>query len=508
MKYIAEPYQRVGIKFLVDNPYCGLFADPGTGKTSMTLAAFVAMKRAKWVNRALIVAPRLVCHNVWPQEIEKFDQFQHLKVAMCHGEEKDVHLMHEFVNPKADIVLTSPETLKWFLSMLPLEWFTRKKNPLRWPWDVLGVDESSKFKSHKSVRFKTLRPYLGLFNRRFILTGTPTPHSLVDLWSQINIVDQGKTFGHTITGFRDTYCRMKNPKFYHYELLPGAERIIHQKVAPLVLRFDESVFQLPERIINDVRITLGERARKIYDDIEQTLFAEIDGNQIQAPGQSSKYLLCRQIANGRMYDPATTQPDGDDGVDRGRKIHKVHAEKIEALDNILDELQGKPALVAYYFRHDLTALTAHLERRFPRMGSCPFIGTGVNVTTANKHIDDWNNGRLPVLVVHPQSLAHGLNLQAGGNDLIYYSLTDNLEDYQQLIKRLHRRGVKGQVRVHRLVATDTMDEAVIKRLNSKATNQTALLDAVKEYRVSKAVGIMTAANTVTGAWALPSAFGQ
>jgi len=426
---------------------------------------------------------------------------------MCHGEEKDVNLMHEFINPKADIVLTSPETLKWFLSMLPLEWFTRKRNPLRWPWDMLGVDESSKFKRHSSVRFKTFRPYLGLFNRRVILTGTPTPHSLADLWSQMFIVDQGKTFGPTITGFRDSYFRLTNPKFYTYELMPGAAAIIHAKTAPHVLRFDESVFALPERIIKDVRITLGERARKIYDDIERTLFAEIDGNQVAAPNQSSKYLLCRQLANGRMYDPATVQPDGDDGVDRGRKVHKVHAEKIEALDNILDELQGKPALVAYYFRHDLTAIMAHLEKRFPRMGSCPFIGAGVSVSKANQHIDDWNKGRLPVLVVHPQSLAHGLNLQAGGNDLIFYGLTDNLEDYQQLIKRLHRRGVKGQVRVHRLIATDTMDEAVIKRLNSKATNQTALLDAVKEYRAGKA-GPAGASTNLMSAWALPNIQGQ
>jgi len=196
-----------------------------------------------------------------------------------------------------------------------------------------------------------------------------------------------------------------------------------------------------------------------------------------------------------MYDPDTTQFDGDDGQDIGRKVHKIHSDKIEALENILDELQGKPTLIAYYFRHDLMAIKSFLEKRFKGMGSCPYIGTGVSVALANKHLSDWNDGLLPVLVVHPQSLAHGLNLQAGGNDLIYYSLTDNMEDYQQLIKRLHRRGVKGQVRVHRIIATDTMDEVVVKRLESKATNQTALLDAIKAYMASK-TGLVMGFDTI------------
>lgn len=483
MKYIAEQYHRTGIKFLVDHPTCGLFADPGTGKTGMTLAAFTAMKAAGLVNRMLVVAPRLVCHNVWPNEVEKFDQFNHISVAIFHGEDKDIRLVHEFIDPKADIVLVNPESLKWMLTMLPAKWFTRKRSPLRWPWDMLVIDESSKFKNHGSVRFKELKPFLPLFNRRVILTGTPTPHSLADLWAQMFIVDMGKTFGQTITGFRDSYFQIDNPKYYTYKLLPGAAGAIHRAIAPSVLRFDESVFKLPERVINDVRVTLNEKSRKIYDDMERELFAEIDGGDVSAPNASSKYLLCRQIANGRMYDPALVQPDGDDGVEHGRKIHRIHGEKLEALDNILDELQGKPALVAYYFRHDLTALTAHLEKKL-KLKRCPFIGAGATMADINKHIEDWNAGRLPVLVVHPASMAHGLNLQSGGNDLVFYGLTDNLEDYLQLMKRLHRRGVVGQVRVHRIIATKTMDEAVIAGLDSKASTQTELLNAVKQYRAT------------------------
>jgi SNF2 family DNA or RNA helicase len=309
----------------------------------------------------------------------------------------------------------------------------------------------------------------------------------MDLWAQIYLLDQGATLGKNITTFRNRYCQLKNQKHWTYELLPGIDQVIHKMISPHVIRFDETLFKLPERVINDVRIELNSKARKVYDGIEKKLFAEIDGQTIDSPKGSSRYLLCRQIANGRMYDPDDVQPDGDNGNNRGRKIHKVHSDKIEALGDILDELQGKPALIAYYFRHDLTALASYLERRYSMFGSCPYIGTGVDVKTANKHIEAWNRQALPVLVVHPASLAHGLNLQAGGNDLIFYGLTDTLEDYQQLIKRLHRRGVKGQVRVHRLIAKDTIDEAVINGLSSKATTQTALLDAVKAYRAQRVV---------------------
>lgn len=489
MRYIGEPYHKEGIKFICENQHCGLFADPGTGKTGMVLAALTALKKAGMANRALIIAPRLVIHNVWPNEIKKFDQFQHLKHALFHAEGKDINLIHEFVEPKADIVLTNPESLKWMLEALKLKWFTRKRNPLAWPWDVLIIDESSKFKEPGSVRFKTLKPFLPLFNRRCILTGTPAPHSLADIWSQLYIVDQGEALGPNITRFKKDYFEIDNPKFYSYKLRPGSADIIHRKIAHKIIRFDETLFKLPERIINDVKIKLPEKARKIYDDMESQLFAELDSGDVAAPSESSKYQLCRQISNGRMYDPELVQPAGEILDDKGRKVHTIHREKIEAVENILDELQGKPALISYFYRHDLTALKPVLERRF-KFKKCPYIGAGASVAEINQHIKNWNAGKLPALVVHPASMAHGLNLQSGGNDLIFYSLTDNLEDYQQLIKRLHRRGVDGQVRIHRILAEKTIDDAVKLRLNQKAENQTTLLEAVKMYRNQQANAVV------------------
>jgi len=483
-KYKAEPYQMEGIRFICDRPHCGLFADPGAGKTGMTLAAFIALKKAGLASRMMVVAPRLVVHNVWPKEIQKFEQFSHLKVQLFHGEGKDIHLFHEFIDPQADVVLVNPEGLKWLFKCLKAEWFTRKRNPLWWPWDVLVVDESTKFKSHQAGRFKDLKKFLGMFTRRIILTGTPTPNSLMDLWSQVYILDQGATLGTGIGRFRESYFKIDNPKFFTWKVQDWAVPVIYEKIAPLVLRFDSATFShLPDLVFNDVTVTMNPKAQKVYDDMERSLFTELDGNQVTALNGSSKYLLCRQMASGRFYDPDTTQPDTDVD-DRGRKVHTLHREKLEALDGILDELWGKPALVSYFFRHDLTALKAHLEKKF-KLDRVPFIGAGASVADINRNIELWNKGQLPVLVVHPQSMAHGLNLQAGGNDLVFYSLTDNLEDYQQLIKRIHRRGVQGQVRVHRIITEGTLDVAVVNRLNHKAQDQKALLDFLNEYKKTK-----------------------
>jgi SNF2 family DNA or RNA helicase len=480
-RYRAEEYQKKGIQLLCSNPGFGLLAYPGTGKTGMTLAAFVALKRAGLVGRALIVAPRLVVHNTWPAEIQKWIQFNHLSFNIIHGENKDQKLFHEAIQPRADFTLTNPESLKWFFGMFDLKWFTSGR--MKWPWDVLVIDESSKFKNPGSVRFKVLKPFLPLFTRRIILTGTPTPASMEDLWSQMFIVDGGDSLGKTLTEFRGKYFQIDNPKYYTYKLLPGAAEAIHRAIAGKVCVFDESAFNLPPRVTNDVVVTLPTKARKIYDDFEKLLFGELDSGQvITAPNSSSKYLLCRQIANGRMYEPKEPQPL-EDAPAPGRVVHSLHSEKIEAVENLLDELNGKPVLIAYHFRHDLEALVEFLSARYK--APPPFIGAGVPMATINHHIEQWNRGGLPVLLVHPASMAHGLNLQFGGNDLIFYSLTDNLENYQQLIKRLHRRGVVGQVRIHRIIAAKTVDEAVVMGLDDKASNQAALMEAVKRYRMNQ-----------------------
>ena len=469
MKYKALNYQKDGIRFMFDHEYAGIFADPGGGKTAMTLAAFTILRKQGLANRALIIAPRLVCYDVWPVEVEKWEQFSGLKCCVIHGDEKAQNLFQQVVDPTADICLVNPEAIPYLLSFFPEKWYQRKSGPpTPWPWDTLIIDESSKFKNPSAVRFKNLKKYHKLFNRRYILTGTPTPNSLMDLWSQVYLLDSGATLGKNITEYRKRFfnaIQYPGQKFTLWEPKPGAADEVQKLISLFVIRFDESMFaELPELIFNEIPITLPDKAKKYYREIEKDFFAIMDGQSTEAVTASSKYLLCRQIANGRHYDP-----------DNKSRIVKVHDTKIEVLKNTVDELQGKPVLVAYYFKHDLDAI----REAFPKI---PNIGSDSSTEQIRQNIADWNAGKLQIMAVHPGSMAHGLNLQAGGSHLFYYSLTNNLEEFLQLNKRLHRRGAKNNVVVHLPLAKGTVDQAVMMALKSKTAGQKSLLDALRDYR--------------------------
>lgn len=463
MHYRAETYQQVAIRFICDHPACGIFADPGGGKTAATLAAFKLLRGAGIVRHALIVAPRLVCYNVWPAEVAKWEQFDGITTTILHGPDKAARLAALLFDDEIpDVTLINPEGLQWMVSELA----QRRKGP--WPWDMLIVDESSKFKSPSAVRFKLLKRHHALFRRRVILTGTPIPNGLHDLWSQVYLLDSGATLGKTITEYRSRYFVNTAPpgvRFQRWEPRPGAADEINRLIAPFILRIDESIFpDLPDLLVHDIPVTLPDDARTVYDSMERALMAEIDGGIVLADSQAGKFSLCRQMAAGCFYDPES----GD--------VRTLHTEKVEALDNLVDELQGKPLLIAYYYRHDLAAL----RKWHPGL---PAIGAETSAEEIGRLLTEWNAGRLPLLAVHPDSMAHGLNMQSGGNDLCFFTLPQSLENYQQLIKRLHRRGVRGQVRVHRIVAVRTLDEAVVATLGRKANEQKKLMDAIREYRV-------------------------
>jgi hypothetical protein len=474
MHYRAETYQQAAIRFICDHPACGIFADPGAGKTAATLAAFKLLRSCGKARRLLIIAPRLVCYNVWPNEVAKWDQFEGITTAIIHGDEKAQRIFQMVADPAhaPDVTLVNPEAVDYLLSFFPESWFTRKSGPpVPWPWDMLVVDESSKFKNPSSVRFKALKKYHRLFPRRVLLTGTPAPNGLHDVWSQIYLLDSGESLGKNITTYRARYFQNVAPpgaRFQRWALTRGSAEAIYQKIAHMVLRIDEAMFpDLPELMIHDIAVALPERARAVYKSMERDLFAELDGNMMLADSGAGKYALCRQMAGGRFY-----HPNGSGAVE------KLHAEKLEALVDLADELQGKPLLVAYYYRHDLDALRAEWP-------TIPVIGAETSTGETGRLLAQWNAGELPLLAVHPDSMAHGLNMQSGGNDVCFYTLPTNLENYQQLIKRLHRRGVRGQVRVHRIVASGTIDEAVVTALGRKASEQKNLMDAIREYRERK-----------------------
>lgn len=463
MKFAPHGYQKEALVFLEEQRYAGLFADPGLGKTAIVLHYF---ERLWWRSgcsaRALVIAPKRVVLAVWPEEIAQWDLI--LPYAILHGPGKE-----DRVGQGAIDLINVENTL----------WLLERKMPA---YDLLVIDESSKYKGSKGKdckRSKALKPFLDRFNRRIILTGTPSPEALMDLYHQIYILDQGKSLGKNITAFRRKYFYPTGYRgFTEYNLIPGAEKQIAGQIAPLVLRIDaDTHLDLPPLINNKIRVQLPVKARRVYDDFEQKLFAELDGYEKGMPLKSaaSTYNVCRQIANGRFYRPPGPLERAKHL--KNREIISMHGIKIEALQELIGELQGKPLLIAYHFKHDLDQLREFFGKDVPVIPS-----TDVRDLQA---IKQWNRRELPILLSHPQSVGHGLNLQKGGNDIAWFALNPSLEIYLQFNRRIYRQGVNGQVRIHHLIAENTVDEAIMIRLRNKDLSERALFSALLEYRKMK-----------------------
>lgn len=453
-------YQGKGIKFGVARACFALFWDPGLGKTVTIYAIFKLLKKLGYIKRLLVIAERNVAYEVWPVEKDEWTDFTDLKVVVLHGKHKD-----ELLEEEHDIAVVNPEGLPWLLGY-------RDENGRRVPgaaanagvdWEMLVVDESPLFKNTQSERFKLLKPHLGKFARRAILTGDPAPNGLLDLFGQIYILDQGNALESYITKYREKYFNSSGFGGYHWSIKKGAEKQIYKRLAPLVLRMDATDYiKLPPWVPNFVKVTLPPKARKIYDEMEELLIADVGSNLVTAANVAVATQKCRQISNGGIFDDA-------------KIIKQIHDAKTDALRSIVDELGGKPCLVAYEFQHDLQRLL----KAFPKT---PHIGGGVSPARVRQIVKEWNAGELPLLFVQPQSTRHGLNLQASGcTALVWYGLTWNLDHYRQLIKRIWRQGYKKRLVVHHLVARDTIDEAMIESIKRKDKTQQRLLDALRLY---------------------------
>jgi SNF2 family DNA or RNA helicase len=449
--WIPKKYQEKAIKFMTERACAGLFLDPGLGKTSVSLAVYKILKAAGLVKAMLVVAPLRICHLVWPPEIQKWEEFRRLKFEVLHGDDKA-----EALRRKADVYIVNYDGLEWLSEELG--------RMADWPFDMLVVDESSRVKNTNTKRFKLLKPMLNRFRRRYILTGTPASRSLEDLFGQVFVMDRGATFGPYITHFRNEYFY---PGGYGgYEWLPqaGAEKKIFAKLAPRVLRMAaEDYLDLPKLVINDVKVRLPEKARKVYNEMELRLRADLDSGRISAANAGVASLKCRQIANGGLYTNV-----------RCTEWENLHDAKTEAVVDLLEELSGQPTMVLYDFDHDL-------ERLREALGNPPHLGGGVPTKRAKEIEAAWNRGELPVLLGQPQTVAYGLNLQAGGRALIWHSLTWNYEDYDQAIRRIWRQGQKFKVVSHRVIAEGTVDEAMVLSMSSKANRQQRVFDALKKY---------------------------
>ena len=452
-------YQKAAVKFCVSQGAAGLFLDPGLGKTSIMLATFKVLKARGLVKRMLVVAPLRPAYSVWPGEVARWADFNGLTWSLLHGPEKDSR-----VHDKSDIHIINPEGLSWLFGTYGKAGPTlRRTGNDPWPWDMLVVDESTRFKHTNTNRFKTLRPYLRMFKRRYILTGSPAPNGLMDLFGQVFILDGGAALGGFITHFRSNYFTPTGYGGYEWRLIPGAEKQIYAKLKPLVMRLSaEDYLDLPPLIMNTVSVSLPVKARQVYSQMEEDLFTILEGESITAANAAAATNKCRQVANGGIYHEG------------GKEWTDIHEAKVEAVQEIVEELSGKPVLIAYEYAHDLS----RLQRAFP---GAPHIGGGVAASRFAAIESAWNRGEIPILLAQPQSVAHGLNLQGTAATVIWHSLTWNLEDYQQFIRRVWRQGQKEKVIVHHIVAKDTVDEAVMLAIAGKDQTQKALLGALSTY---------------------------
>lgn len=444
MIYKPYPYQTFAGKHIQNNLYGGLFLDMGLGKTVITLTELNNMiYRNLEVDKALIIGPKHVIRSVWMQEAQKWDHLKHLKFSVVWGDEPT---RIAALRAKADIYLINRENVSWLVGLMQSSF---------WKFGIVVIDELSSFKSHASQRFKALKLVRPQIKRLIGLTGTPAPNGLIDLWSQIFLMDQGERLGQTITGYRERYFVAERVEGFisTYRPRQEADAAIYQKIGDICISMKtDDYVSLPDLIENNIYVDLDPVARKKYDDFKEEQIMLLKDKEITALSAGALNTKLLQLANGAVYH------DGKDYVE-------FHQEKLHVLENLVDEAQGQPVLIFYTYQHDLDRIL----KRFPK---------AIKLKT-DKHIQDWNKGQIPIMIAHPASAGHGLNLQHGGHILIWFGQTWSLELYQQAIKRLLRMGQKHTVIMHRIIARKTVDERVIKALATKANGQDAMMEATK-----------------------------
>lgn len=441
-------YQVEGIKWVCEKYYSGVLFPPGLGKTAVVLSAFKILRHKGEVDKMFVIAPLRVCHMVWPVEVQQWADFEHLSVGVLHGKDKDKVLSQDH-----DIYVINPDGIRWFSTQIAKKNFTFKFD--KW---LLVCDESTNFKNHSSQRFKSLKRLLDFFDRRVILTGTPVPNGLSNLWSQVYILDKGTRLGHYITQFRNTFFYPAGYMGYEYNIQPGAEQRIYELVDDIVMHKSQDELSLPPRLSNEISVCLPDKAQKIYKNMKNEYVAQLSDSQYSiAVNAAVATGKLKQIANGALYN-------------EDRSIQRIHYEKISAVRELYDSLGGRPLMVFYEYRHDLEALMDE----FP---GTPYLGGGVSAKQTSTTIGLWNNGELKIMFLHPASCGHGLNLQHGGcHDICWYSIPFDLEIYDQANARVHRQGVKNSVIIHHIVSKDTIDERIMKILKSKDDVQKELLN--------------------------------
>lgn len=448
-------YQRYTVDFILNHPASGCFLDMGCGKTVSTLTAINRlMYEDLEISKVLVIAPKRVAEDTWVKEVDKWDHLKHIRISRVLGTERQ---RKDALRADADIYVINRENVCWLVAYY--------HGTL--PFDMLVIDELSSFKSPKAQRFKALRLVRPQFSRVVGLTGTPAPNGLIDIWSQIYLLDQGERLEKTITKYREKYFRpgrSNGQVVFDYKILDGSEKAIYQKISDICVSMKaEDYLELPPRLDHITEVSLSGDIREQYEDFEKTevlrLLDQDEESPISAVNAAALSNKLLQFSNGAIYDA-------------DRNVHEIHDYKLEALEEIVEAANGEPVLIFYSFRHDISRIKRKLKAYKPRE------------LVDGKDIDDWNTGKIPVLLAHPAGAGHGLNLQKGGNIIVWYGLTWSLELYQQACARLHRQGQSRPVQIYHLLTKGTMDEDVMKAISGKADKQEALMQAVKA-RINK-----------------------
>jgi len=445
---IFEPhqYQDYAIQKIIDLPECGLFLDMGMGKTVSTLTALDQLLYNYFeVGKVLIIAPLRVAESTWTDELEKWEHLKGLKIAKVLGKEKD---RLAALRQKVNIYIINRENVEWLVEL-----FGKK-----WPFDMVVIDELSSFKSPAAQRFKKLKKVRALIKRVVGLTGTPSPNGLIDLWAQVYLLDRGERLGKTFTGYKERYFepdKRNGHIVYSWRLKPGAEEAIYAKISDICVSMSaKDWLTVPERINNVIQVKLPDAAKAKYKQLEKDLLLPLTDSDVVANTAAVLSNKLLQMANGAVYD-------------ENKQAFEIHEGKLEALSDLIDLANGKPIIVFYWYKHDLARIKCYLKNYQVR-----------ELNTA-QDIKDWNGGKIAVMAAHPASAGHGLNLQVGGNLVVWFGLTWSLELYQQANSRLDRQGQKHGVIVNHIVTEGSMDESVMKAIENKSVGQDALLEAVK-----------------------------
>lgn len=459
--------QAGAVDFLCSQGIAAIWADPGAGKTAITLAAFLRLKKAGQAKRMLVVGTLRICQLTWRQEAAQWTQFKDLKFAFLHGDKK-LDILRAALADDTEIFLINYDGLEWLSSLFPGR---------QLPFDIVVCDEITKLKNYKSVRSKKFRPVTTRTRWKWALTGTPSPNGYMDLFGQWLWMDGGGALGRFITHYRDMFFKQDYNGFKWVLQDGGAERV-EKRVQPYVYRLPYVVKS--GLVPNPIYIEMSKAARKVYTQVKNDFLAELPEGKITAGNQAAAYSKLSQMANGAVY------------INGGADVLVLHDDKLDALEELLDELGGKQLMVAYEFQHDLTRIQERMKKRYGK--EVPFLGAGVSGKRAEEIQDAWNNGMIPVLLVHPQSAGHGLNLQKGGAcHICWFSVTWDLELWEQLIRRLWRRGNSSDVVTnHILIVRNTIDELKLDAVDGKGKDQAQLLQSMVSLLVdTPAVGART-----------------